>query len=131
MKQDSSSSPASADGLHGRARPAVPNHEMLRLIGHGSYGEVWMARHTVLNTYRAVKVVYRDRFLEDRPFERELEGIQRFEHCFCFCTVLHCDFLVTPCLAVMQTRGILLEIPPQIQRVPAVSLPQRAGRSTG
>jgi hypothetical protein len=52
---------------------------MLRLIGHGSYGEVWLARHTVLNTYRAVKVVYRDRFLEDRPFERELEGIQRFE----------------------------------------------------
>jgi WD40 repeat protein len=52
---------------------------MLRLIGHGSYGEVWLARHTVLNSYRAVKVVYRDRFLEDRPFDRELEGIQRFE----------------------------------------------------
>ena len=79
MKQDSTSSPASADGLPGRPRPAVPDHEMLRLIGHGSYGEVWLARHTVLNTYRAVKVVNRDPILEDRPFERELEGIQRFE----------------------------------------------------
>ncbi len=79
MKQDSTNPPASAGGLPERPRPAVPDHEMLRLIGHGSYGEVWLARHTVLNTYRAVKVVYRDRFLEDRPFERELEGIQRFE----------------------------------------------------
>ena len=48
MKQDSTSSPASADGLPGRPRPAVPDHEMLRLIGHGSYGEVWLARHAVL-----------------------------------------------------------------------------------
>ncbi|HXP61153.1 MAG TPA: protein kinase [Dongiaceae bacterium] len=79
MKPDRTNSPASADGLPKRPRPAVPNHEMLRLIGSGSYGEVWLARHTVLNSYCAVKVVYRDRFLEDRPFERELEGIQRFE----------------------------------------------------
>ena len=52
---------------------------MLRRIGAGSYGEVWLARHEVLGTYRAVKVVYRAHFREERPFERELEGIQRFE----------------------------------------------------
>ena len=51
---------------------------MLRLIGRGSYGEVWLAR-TVLGDYRAVKIVYRDRFEHERPYEREFEGIRKFE----------------------------------------------------
>jgi WD40 repeat protein len=32
-----------------------------------------------MGTYRAVKVVYRTDFEHDRPFEREFEGIQKFE----------------------------------------------------
>ncbi len=79
MPQDSSDSPASVPGGPGRPPPAIPDHEMLRPIGGGSYGEVWLARHRLLHTYRAVKVVARARFAEDRPFARELEGIQRFE----------------------------------------------------
>ncbi|MCB1126471.1 MAG: protein kinase, partial [Verrucomicrobiae bacterium] len=51
---------------------------MLRCIGRGAFGEVWLAR-TVMGGYRAVKVVYRDAFEHERPFEREFEGIQRFE----------------------------------------------------
>jgi len=51
---------------------------MLRCIGRGSYGEVWLAQN-VLGIYRAVKVVFRNRFADDRPYERELEGIQKFE----------------------------------------------------
>ncbi|MBI4664728.1 MAG: protein kinase, partial [Verrucomicrobia bacterium] len=31
------------------------------------------------STYRAVKIVYRNRFDHDRPYEREFQGIQRFE----------------------------------------------------
>src|SRR5689334_7941145 len=58
--------------------PNVPDHTLLRKIGGGSYGEVWLARN-VMGTYRAVKVVYRSRFSEPRPYEREFEGIQRFE----------------------------------------------------
>src|SRR5262249_28063046 len=51
---------------------------MLRSIGKGSYGEVWLARN-IMGTYRAVKIVYRFSFADDRPFEREFSGIQRFE----------------------------------------------------
>ena len=32
-----------------------------------------------MGTYRAVKVVYRNHFSEDRPYEREFDGIRRFE----------------------------------------------------
>lgn len=58
--------------------PAIPDHELLRLIGRGSYGEVWMARNA-FGTLRAVKVVRRATFDSDRPFARELSGIQRYE----------------------------------------------------
>src|SRR5687767_7059834 len=57
---------------------AIPDHELIRPIGRGSYGEVWLAR-TVLGEYRAVKIIRRDAFDRDRPLERELEGIKKFE----------------------------------------------------
>src|SRR5262245_18758662 len=59
-------------------RAAVPDHELLRRIGGGSYGEVWLAKN-VMRTYRAVKVVYRRNFEDAHPFDREFKGIQRFE----------------------------------------------------
>jgi WD40 repeat protein len=61
-----------------RLPPRVADHELLRRIGRGSYGEVWLARN-IMGTYRAVKVVYRTGFEADRPFEREFAGIRRFE----------------------------------------------------
>ncbi len=59
-------------------KPVVPDHELLKRIGGGSYGDVWLARN-VVGAWRAVKVVFRDRFLEPRPYEREFNGIQKFE----------------------------------------------------
>src|SRR5262249_57381198 len=56
----------------------VADHELLRRIGEGSYGEVWLARN-VFKEYRAVKIVHRRSFQHDRPYEREFKGIQRFE----------------------------------------------------
>ena len=60
------------------APPSIPDHQMIRKIGTGSYGDVWLARN-VLGTYRAVKVVYRSRFDDERPYEREFSGIKKFE----------------------------------------------------
>src|SRR5439155_12269481 len=58
--------------------PAIPDHELIRPIGRGSYGEVWLARN-VMGTYRAVKIVYRCSFESDQPFDREFRGIQNFD----------------------------------------------------
>src|SRR5207253_1440677 len=57
---------------------AIHEHELLRRIGRGAYGEVWLARNA-LGAHRAVKVVYRKDFEDSRPFEREFNGIQKFE----------------------------------------------------
>lgn len=56
----------------------LPDHELLRCIGQGSYGEVWAAR-SVLGAFRAVKVVRRSSFQDARPYEREFSGILRVE----------------------------------------------------
>jgi hypothetical protein len=59
-------------------KPPIPDHTLLRRIGEGSYGEVWLARN-VMGTYQAVKVVYRKQFDSDGPFAREFSGIRNFE----------------------------------------------------
>ncbi len=56
----------------------IADHELLRCIGSGSYGEVWLGRN-VMGAYRAIKVIYRRTFTDARPFEREFAGLKRFE----------------------------------------------------
>ncbi len=58
--------------------PKVPDHKLLRRIGKGSYGEVWLARG-VTGVHRAVKLVFRRDFEDERGFEREFEGIRAYE----------------------------------------------------
>jgi WD40 repeat protein len=60
------------------AHISIPDHQLVRRIGSGSYGEVWLAQHT-MGMLRAVKIVYRASFQDERPFERELSGIRKFE----------------------------------------------------
>ncbi len=63
-----------AEGL----RPIVPDHEILRLIGTGAYGEVWLAR-SLTAAYRAVKVVWREDYEDEVMYAREFEGIVHYE----------------------------------------------------
>lgn len=57
---------------------AIPDHELLCLIGRGAYGEVWMARNAI-GTLRAVKIVHRQSFQRVEHFEREFKGLLKFE----------------------------------------------------
>jgi WD40 repeat protein len=56
----------------------IPDHDLLCCIGRGSYGQVWLARN-ILGSYRAIKIVRRQNFDDQRPFDREFHGIQKFE----------------------------------------------------
>ncbi len=58
--------------------PYVADHLLIRSIGKGAYGEVWVARN-LIGGFRAVKIIHRNSFGEERPFEREFEGIRQFE----------------------------------------------------
>jgi eukaryotic-like serine/threonine-protein kinase len=58
--------------------PVIPDHQVLRVIGRGAYGEIWLAR-TLTGALRAVKIVYRSTFKNERAFRREFEGMSSFE----------------------------------------------------
>lgn len=58
--------------------PPVPDHQLIRPIGTGGSGQVWLARNA-LGTFRAVKIVYGKKFESGRPFNGEFEGVLKFE----------------------------------------------------
>jgi CHASE2 domain-containing sensor protein len=55
----------------------IPDYALLKCIGRGAYGEVWLARNRV-GLYHAVKLVFRKRFSEITPYEREFRGIRKY-----------------------------------------------------
>lgn len=56
----------------------IPDYTLIKRIGSGAYGEVWLAQ-SVTGAYRAVKIVWREDFELTRTFQREFLGIQQFE----------------------------------------------------
>ena len=75
MRQARCPSPAAPTRQARAAFHALPAHRLLRPIGEGSYGKIWLAINA-MGTYRVMKVVNRSRFKQDRPYEREFEGIK-------------------------------------------------------
>jgi serine/threonine protein kinase len=57
--------------------PPVPDHEMVRCVGKGAYGEVWLAED-MIGKFKAVKLIRRAAFTDQAPFEREFRGLQKF-----------------------------------------------------
>lgn len=57
--------------------PVVPDHQLIRLIGEGSSGQVWLASN-LLGTYRAIKVVHASSG-NRKALEREFNGILKYE----------------------------------------------------
>src|SRR5579863_9228778 len=69
---------AESEPINERPLPQVAEHQLIRCIGFGSGGEVWLARNS-LGTYRAVKIIRRSSFPWPKPYEDEFQGLLRFE----------------------------------------------------
>lgn len=62
--------------------PEIQNHQLLKQIGEGKYGEIWLARHES-GEVRALKIVRRDHFQSAKPYDREYYGIKKYEPVSC------------------------------------------------
>ncbi|MCI0535546.1 MAG: serine/threonine-protein kinase [Verrucomicrobiales bacterium] len=58
--------------------PRIQDHELLRCVGRGSYGEVWLARN-LTGGWLAIKVIHQQAGEQAKAFEREFRGLQNYE----------------------------------------------------
>lgn len=61
-----------------REEPLIHGHLLLRLIGEGGFGKVWLARNDI-GMFVAVKIVSLEKFSQNAaPYGREFHGVERF-----------------------------------------------------
>jgi len=57
----------------------ITDYVLIRMIGGGAFGEVWLAQSRATGRYRAVKIVYKERVPTAHSYETEFAGLKRFE----------------------------------------------------
>ncbi len=62
----------------GTTPDVIGDYKLVRAIGRGAFGEIWLAR-SVTGKYFALKIVRRANFENDGPYQREFQGIQQYE----------------------------------------------------
>ncbi len=62
----------------GSTPDVIGDYKLVRAIGRGAFGEIWLAR-SVTGKYFALKIVRRSNFEDDSPYQREFQGIQQYE----------------------------------------------------
>jgi CHASE2 domain-containing sensor protein len=55
----------------------IPDFELLKYIGGGAFGDVWLARN-IAGMFRAIKIVSRRNFSDAAPYEREFRGLVKY-----------------------------------------------------
>src|SRR5438105_559112 len=78
MESPANQSPTKIQKGHAEGLPHVSGHQLIRTIGRGGFGEVWIARN-IMGTYRAIKIVRRENFTDAHQYERDFEGLRRFD----------------------------------------------------
>jgi CHASE2 domain-containing sensor protein len=56
----------------------TPDYTRFRKLGEGTFGEVWLVQ-SAIGQWQALKVVYRKSFEEERHYNYEFEGIQKYK----------------------------------------------------
>ena len=55
----------------------IPDYELIKLIGEGGFGQIWMGRD-VLGLYRAIKIIRYDDFKSLDSYQAEYHGIRHY-----------------------------------------------------
>ena len=58
--------------------PKIEDYEPIQIAGRGSFGTVYLVKNNIGNL-RALKVITKNKFLNQLDFEREFEGIRKYE----------------------------------------------------
>lgn len=58
--------------------PEIPDYDIIECVGKGAYGRIYLAVN-VIGGSRAVKVIHRNAFENQRPYDREFMGIVKYE----------------------------------------------------